>query len=447
MHPNPRRILPVVVLLAIAALVGWWWQNNQAAAQTGDLSASGTIEATQVEVAAEIGGRITAVNAAEGDHVTAGAPLVTLDDTLLRAQRDQALAALAQAQAGLAGAQARLDQAKAGARPDAVAAAQARVDQARAYYERVKQGPTPAQLAAAQATVNSAASAYTAAVKSAGATDMQLAASQAALDKAAADLKVAQQNYDLVAWFPSVSALPQSQALQYATIAYQQAEANYGAQLVTSQPSAQSRVVAAAAQLAQARATLDQLEHPAIENDLAAAQAAIDMAQAQLDDLRAGPTAEDLAVLQAGVDQAQGAIATAQASVDLLDVQIAKLTIAAPLDGTVLARSAEPGELAVPGGALLTIADLEHLTITVYVPEDRYGQVRLGARAELRVDSYPGEVFGAAVVHVADQAEFTPRNVQTPGGRKTTVFAVKLSIDNPGGRLKPGMPADVTFVP
>jgi HlyD family secretion protein len=61
------------------------------------------------------------------------------------------------------------------------------------------------------------------------------------------------------------------------------------------------------------------------------------------------------------------------------------------------------------------------------------------------VDSFPGQTFEAAVVHIADQAEYTPRNVQTAEGRRTTVFAVKLAVENPDGKLKPGMPADVSF--
>ena len=93
----------------------------------------------------------------------------------------------------------------------------------------------------------------------------------------------------------------------------------------------------------------------------------------------------------------------------------------------------------------MTIGQLNSLRITVYVPEDRYGQVKLGEKALVSVDSFPEEKFSATVVHIADQAEFTPRNVQTAEGRKTTVFAVELSIENPEGKLKPGMPADVCF--
>ena len=111
----------------------------------------------------------------------------------------------------------------------------------------------------------------------------------------------------------------------------------------------------------------------------------------------------------------------------------------------VLSRAVEPGEVALPGGALLVLGDLGHLSVTVYLAEERYGAVKLADAARISVDSFPGQIFRGAVQHVADQAEFTPRNVQTPAGRRTTVFAVKLAVDNPDGKLKPGMPADVVF--
>ena len=101
--------------------------------------------------------------------------------------------------------------------------------------------------------------------------------------------------------------------------------------------------------------------------------------------------------------------------------------------------------MALPGGTLVVLADLGHLSVTVYLPEDRYGEVKLGDAASVTVDSFPGQIFRGTVQHIADQAEFTPRNVQTPAGRRTTVFAVKLAVDNPEGKLKPGMPADVVF--
>lgn len=119
--------------------------------------------------------------------------------------------------------------------------------------------------------------------------------------------------------------------------------------------------------------------------------------------------------------------------------------IRTPIAGTVLYRSVEPGEFAAPGAPLVTVADLEHLTLTVYVPEDRYGQILLGESYPVTVDSFPSEIFTGTVSHIADRAEFTPRNVQTTDSRKTTVFAVKLDLAQNGGKLKPGMPADVNL--
>jgi HlyD family secretion protein len=171
-----------------------------------------------------------------------------------------------------------------------------------------------------------------------------------------------------------------------------------------------------------------------------------------LDLLEAGARPEQLAAAQAAVDAAaaqaraaDGQVAAAGAALDLLDVQLARLTISAPVEGVVLTRAVQPGEVAAPGGALMELADLSQLTLTVYVPETRYGAISPGQYAVVSVDSFPGETFTAAVARVADQAEFTPRNTQTIEGRRLTVYAVELHLDNPDAKLKPGMPAVVTF--
>jgi HlyD family secretion protein len=91
------------------------------------------------------------------------------------------------------------------------------------------------------------------------------------------------------------------------------------------------------------------------------------------------------------------------------------------------------------------IAPLDALTLKIYVPENRYGQVSLGQNYPVTVDSFPGMTFGGRVSFISDQAEFTPRNVQTKDSRETTVYAVKLNLAPAGGKLKPGMPADVTI--
>jgi multidrug resistance efflux pump len=85
------------------------------------------------------------------------------------------------------------------------------------------------------------------------------------------------------------------------------------------------------------------------------------------------------------------------------------------------------------------------MTITVYLAENQYGQISVGDGASVEVDSFPGDSFEAEVVRIADEAEYTPRNVQTEEERQTTVYAVELRVDDPDGKLKPGMPADVVF--
>ena len=138
-------------------------------------------------------------------------------------------------------------------------------------------------------------------------------------------------------------------------------------------------------------------------------------------------------------------VAQAQAAINLIDLQIEKLEVPTAVSGVVMTRNIEPGEIIQPGMAAFTIGLLDHLTIKVYVPENLYGQISLGDQARVSVDSFPGQVFNATVVRIADRAEYTPRNVQTQEDRQTTVFEVELAFDDPEGKLKPGMPADVSF--
>jgi HlyD family secretion protein len=176
--------------------------------------------------------------------------------------------------------------------------------------------------------------------------------------------------------------------------------------------------------------------------------------EARLEAIDAAPKQAEIAVeaAQVGVDSAhtrleaaQAFVSQTQAELELINLQIKKMTVYAPIDGVVLNRIIEPGEVVQPGATVMTIGQLSPLKITVYIPEDRYGEITLGQTAQVSVDSFPGQEFPASVVHIADQAEFTPRNVQTVEGRRDTVFAIELSIENPQYKLKPGMPADVNF--
>jgi len=147
----------------------------------------------------------------------------------------------------------------------------------------------------------------------------------------------------------------------------------------------------------------------------------------------------------AGIRQAETGLAQAEAALALIDLQMAKLTVNTAVAGVVMTRNVEPGELVQPGMTALTIGQLDELTVTVYIPENRYGQISLGDKVTVTVDSFPNKTFDAVVVRIADQAEFTPRNVQTSEERQTTVYAVELSVTDEDMQLKPGMPTDVRF--
>ncbi|HSB02722.1 MAG TPA: efflux RND transporter periplasmic adaptor subunit, partial [Anaerolineales bacterium] len=186
--------------------------------------------------------------------------------------------------------------------------------------------------------------------------------------------------------------------------------------------------------------------------ELSVAQERYQVAQDTLNQLQVGAYSPQVKIAsigleqaQAGLQQAQDAVKQAEANLALLDTQITKLTVYAPMDGVILTRNVEPGEFVQPGGASFAMADLNNITITVYVPEDRYGEIKLGQPAQVTVDSFPGETFTGEVIHIADQAEFTPRNVQTVEGRSSTVYAIKLKVTDTEGKLKIGMPADVVF--
>jgi HlyD family secretion protein len=140
---------------------------------------------------------------------------------------------------------------------------------------------------------------------------------------------------------------------------------------------------------------------------------------------------------------AQAARGSAAANLDAVKVAITQATVRAPIDAVVLERLREPGEVVTAGGAVLLLGDLAHPWVRVFVPVTRLAEVKLGESAKVTLDS--GESFAATVTNIADQAEFTPRDVQTPDERVKQVFAVKLSVEDGTQRLKPGMPVDVRF--
>jgi multidrug resistance efflux pump len=129
----------------------------------------------------------------------------------------------------------------------------------------------------------------------------------------------------------------------------------------------------------------------------------------------------------------------------VMQAQLQKLELRAPIAGVVQKRLVHRGEIVAAGAPLLTVADPTDLKLTVYVREADLGRVFVDQHVSLRADAFPNEVFVGQVTTIATRAEFTPRNVQTQRDRQNLVFAVTVRVPNPSGALKSGLPVDATF--
>jgi HlyD family secretion protein len=442
-------IVVIVVVLIIAAVAAIYFVRNPAALdqvmaeleiaepEVSGLTASGFIEAEEVAIAPELGGRVVELLADEGDNIETEQVLIQLDGTLLEAQIEAA-------QAGVDMAQAELAQAQAGARPEKIRQAEATLAQAeiardgayQAWQDLIAIRDNSQELnaqiaqARAQVAIAEAALAQATALKDAAeiAHDGYWDANEA-LEDAKEELKGIPKPYR--------PTLPGFQ-LDFHLIPNAYWKAWVGVN------TAQAGLNGARAALSDLYAIRDNPQELNAQVDAAEAQyqvalAAVQMAQAQVDGLRAGATDEEVAAAEAQVEQAQ-------AGLDTLLVYRDKLIISAPVGGLVLELSIHEGELAAPGATLLTLGDLDEVTLTIYVPEDKLGQVLIGQEVEVRVDSFPDRTFTGTVIAIANEAEFTPRNVQTQEERVNMVFAVDVRIPNPDHALKPGIPADAVII-
>ena len=185
-----------------------------------------------------------------------------------------------------------------------------------------------------------------------------------------------------------------------------------------------------------ARQRLAELQAGTRREDLAAAEAHYQQAQAAATLSHKGSRSEDIAA-------AHDALAAAQAHVADLDVSLSEAKLVAPADGVVETVSLRPGDLVPPGRIVLTMLEPAQLWVKVYVPETDLSNVKLGQSARVSVDGMPGHSFSGHVGQIASEAEFLPRNVQTPDDRQHQVFGVKVYVDNANGVLKSGMSASV----
>jgi multidrug resistance efflux pump len=182
------------------------------------------------------------------------------------------------------------------------------------------------------------------------------------------------------------------------------------------------------------------------------------------EEVKAGQTVAKLddKVLRYEVDAAEGAwevadatpgpkkikdaeLRQAKAALELARLRLSYATLTSPVGGLVLARSANPGELAAVGTTIITLGDLDNVWFEGYLPEKDLGKVRYGQKAAITIDGNPGEKFTGAISYISPKAEFTPKTVETYRERVTMVYRIRVKLPNPQRALKVGMPAEAVI--
>jgi len=131
-----------------------------------------------------------------------------------------------------------------------------------------------------------------------------------------------------------------------------------------------------------------------------------------------------------------------RASLELADTRLGFAELASPINGFVLVKSAEQGEVVQTGATVFTAADLNDIWLTAYINETDLGRVKLNQEANIKTDTYPRKIYKGRISFISQQAEFTPKQIQTSEERVKLVYRIKIKLENPNLELKPGMPAD-----
>jgi multidrug resistance efflux pump len=426
-----RGVILVVVALVGLAAAGLWALSRREPHPTG-LTVTGTIEARDVDLSPKTTARIAAIRVEEGSRVRRGDLVIQLDDAELVAE-------VARLEAGVRVAQAQLRDLVAGARKEEIAEARAQVGRAEATLADLLAGARREEIQAARQVVAQAEARQR--DLEAGARVQEVEQAKSAVASAEATRVWTEREYErLKALYDKdlVAAADKDRAWQAFEVArLQERTAREQLALVLAGPRSQ-QVEAARAEVRQARERLRLLEVGPRPDQVEAARAEVRAARERLALVEAGPRPGQVDTARAQLAQAEATLAQARA-------RLADTRIDAPMDGVVLRKNLEPGAIASPGGAIVTLVDPTDLWVRAYIAETDLGRVHVGQTARVTVDAFPGQPFQGRVTEIASSAEFTPRNVQTQKERVNLVFRLKIAIANPDGRLKPGMPADAVI--
>lgn len=371
----------------------------------------------EADIAFEANGRVIELTVKEGDWVTAGQLLARLDST-------DTQAAVVVAEAALDQALANLEQTKVGPTMEQIASAQAAVKSAEARLAQTKTIATDAEIAQAEARVETLRAQLR--QVQAGTREETVRASLAQLRQTEADVRLAQSDYDKIAYAAdSDQAQPIALALEQATLRYEAAKASYEA---LANGATLPEVNVARAQIAEGEAALQILLQGPSEEAILVAEAGVTEAEAALAQAITGPTEEQIAVAEAGVQQAEASLEQARLALN-------KTELNAPFDGAITRLDIELGEYASPGSPIINIANTSVWRIeTDDLTEIDVVKVSEGQPVEIRFDALDAESYQGVVTSIKPRSE-------TKAGDVT--YTVIIDLDNTDPRLRWGM---TTFV-
>ena len=387
-----RKRIPIVIIIVLVAAGAAFYLFRKSEEETNHrITVSGNIELTEVNIAFKTSGKLLERAVDEGDAVKKGMVLARLDRDQLLAQRDRDAASLQLSIAQLSQAETALAWQKENFAAD-MEQRQADLAAYQARLQELKNGSRPQEIQEAKAAVESAQAEFDRAKR-----DWDRAQTLYKND----DISTAQYDQYRSRWEGTEAALKQTRERQSLVLAGPRKE----------------QIEAAAAQVQRASAAIKTAESNRLE---------IKRREQELPLRRAD-------------------IARARANLALMDTQLADTIAVSPVDGVVLVKSAEVGEVLAAGTPVITIGDIEHPWLRAYINETDYGKVKLGARVRITTDSYPDKEYEGRVSFISSQAEFTPKQIQTQEERVKLVYRIKIDVANPHQELKSNMPADAVL--
>lgn len=382
-----KRIF-IILFVVAAVTLGYLWSTGAFTPKGNSIQVSGNLELTQVDMSFKIAGRLTERPVDEGNWVKAGDLIARLDPVELERQtsRDKAI----------------------------VIGAKSNYDQLVTSIEFQK-STLESDIAARQAELNLAQSKLDELLN--GSRKQEIQQSAAGVTDSTAQLEFARLDWERAQTLFKNDDISKQQ--------YDQARTKFDS---------------ATAMLRQAQEKDSMVKEGPRKEDIAGARADVARAEAAVKTAEANRL--EVKRREQELGERQSEIERTQAQAGISQKQLSDTEIRTPIDGVVLVKSAEPGEVLAAGTTVVTIGDLEHPWLRAYINETDLGRVKLGQKVKLTTDSFPGKAYWGTISYIASEAEFTPKQIQTKEERVKLVYRIKIEVDNKEHELKDNMPVD-----